>query len=492
MKKRLITLLFISVILLMPLFSAPTKEYIAPALPYPTYNNYNYSYSENGTLANTVNETSEPTLTEILYSLTNLYGFVDKNGLYDIDKSELEYLLIEALLKSTGDQYTYFIRPDQADDFQESSSGVYGGIGITFTKLDPSYIDENDPKTYMAIISDVFSGSPADRAGIKPNDMIKSINGEDVAPLLNTEVSKILRGEIGKPVTVTIMRGDEEIDFNLTPELIETPSAEWELINGNIGYIMISEFTNSTSDNVLNAINELKSQGADRYILDLRGNYGGLVTQATQLANMFLERGTILTTKYKEGSNRNDTLFTATAYHVIDESVPIVILADGTSASSSEIFIAALKDNGRAIVVGEKTFGKGIVQEVIPFLDGYLNITTASYLTPSGKDIHNNGIEPDYEVKMPDFNTDEIREAYIEFMKDDKLNPYLEEHPEYTKENIKAFAELYKDSGLPELFLELLIENQYYFSLPYGERPLTDPEFDIQLKRAIEIINSMK
>ncbi len=169
--------------------------------------------------------------------------------------------------------------------------------------------------------------------------------------------------------------------------------------------------------------------------------------------------------------------------------MPIVVLVNGGTASASEILTGALRDNNRAVVVGSQTYGKGIMQYSISFMGGYLNVTVANYYTPSGTSIHEIGITPDFIVNTPEY-TDEELDAYAEFLKGDYISSWLESHSDYSKENILAFAEEYKDSGVPESLLCLLIRNEYVYSLDYDKRPVADTEFDSQLKKAVEVIQS--
>ena len=163
---------------------------------------------------------------------------------------------------------------------------------------------------------------------------------------------------------------------------------------------------------------------------------------------------------------------------------------NGGTASASEILTGAMRDNGRALVVGSQTFGKGIMQFTIAFMGGYLNITVANYYTPSGANIHEVGITPDFVVDVDTDYTDEEMEAYVAFFNEPYLEDWLKDHPDYTKENIIAFAEQYKDSGVPEDLLKLLMRNEYIYSLDYEERPVADLDFDTQLIKAVEIVKS--
>ena len=202
---------------------------------------------------------------------------------------------------------------------------------------------------------------------------------------------------------------------------------------------------------------------------------------------MFLPEGILLTTKFKEGSGRRDIVNRASSQVIIPGDIPAAILINGGSASSSEILTAALAENGRAITVGSRSFGKGISQEVRPFSEGYIQITTGHFFTPDGNDIHEKGIEPDYEVLEEEY-TDEEMEAFAGFMETDPFDSYIEEYPEYSAENISRFAQMHSGSGVPSHLLEMLIRSEYLYQLDYDERPIADPGYDEALAKAMEVL----
>ena len=172
----------------------------------------------------------------------------------------------------------------------------------------------------------------------------------------------------------------------------------------------------------------------------------------------------------------------------VPSEMPIVILINGGTASSSEILTGALSDNGRATTIGSRTFGKGISQEVRPFSEGYVQITTGHFYTPSGNDIHHVGISPDIQVEEDEYD-DEDMEAYSLFMKDSNIGAFVDSNPEYSYENVEAFAEQNKESGVPESLLELLVRNEYLYRMDWDERPVAEPEYDKALAKAMEILN---
>lgn len=425
-------------------------------------------------------------ISQILYSLGNLYSYLSTNFLYDINSDEMETELIKAMIDSLGDQYSYYITPDAAEDFLEDTEGEYVGIGTYLTKMNPAYADPDDPESYMVIIASPFPGGPADRAGLRPRDMISAINGEDVSSLTATEASNMMKGHIGEPVTLTVHRGTAVFDISLLPEVVTRPSTVSGMLTDDIGYIAIYTFSLTTGSSVRGDLEKLMANGARKLIIDLRNNGGGTVQSALETADMFLSEGMMLETKYKPSSGRSEDIVYAGKDIVVPEDIPLLLIVNGGTASSSEILTGALKDNGRAITLGSQTFGKGISQEIRPFRDGFIQITTGHFYTPSGNDIHEVGIVPDILIEEPEY-TDEEMEAFSHFMEEDHFSGYIENHPEYTKENIEAFAEEYKDSGVPKDLLILLIRNEYIYSMDYDERPVADIWFDDYITKALEV-----
>lgn len=431
-------------------------------------------------------EEEKVSISEMLYSLGNLYTFLDQNYLWDIDSSKMQISLVKSMISALGDEYSYYITPDEAEDFKESSQGDYVGIGTYLTKMNPDYIDPSKPETYMVIITSPFPGGPADRAGIRAKDMISHVNGEDVSQLTATEASRKIRGKEGEDITLTIHRGSSVFDIVLKPEIVTTPTTSKTMLTDEIGYLFISSFTSHTYENFNKDMKYLLEHGAKKLIIDLRNNGGGYVDDSLNIANCFISEGKLLTAHFKNTSKT--VTYNATDATLIPESYPVIILVNEGTASASEILTAALKENGRATVIGSKTYGKGVMQSEIPYLGGYLCIVTSSYTTPLDNDIHKKGILPDILVETEEYSDEELK-AYEKFMKEDKIKEYQISHPEYSKENILNFAEENKDSGVPESLLCLLMRNEYIYAIDYDKRPIADPEFDTVLKRAIEEIS---
>ena len=437
-----------------------------------------------------VSDTTErsASISSTLYSLGNLYAYINEYCLYPIDGKEMEEKLVAAMLDSIGDPYSYYIPSENAEDYSDNNAGSYVGIGIYLSKMSPSEADLNDPGSWMVIISSVFPSSPAERAGLRARDMISHINGESVASLTASEASKALRGKSGEDVTLTVHRGSAEFEITLRPERIIAPTADSTMLTDEIGYLAIYSFTMTTADSVEKELASLMESNPKAIIIDLRNNPGGAVDASLEIADMFLPQGVMLTTKFSDHSGRPDITDRATSPVAVPADVDIAILINGGTASSSEILTAALSENDRAITVGSTSFGKGISQEVRPFSEGYIQVTTGHFFTPDGNDIHEKGIEPDYIVEEEEYSDEEM-EAYEEFMKENPFSSYIEEYPEYSAENIDRFAQMHSDSGVPQSLLKMLIRNEYLFQLDYDMRPIADPDYDETLRKAMEILS---
>jgi carboxyl-terminal processing protease len=422
-------------------------------------------------------------------SLERLYRYVDSIYIDEVDKQKMFNDLASALIASLDDPYSFYVPPSKAKEYQEETSGVYGGIGTYLNKPSPDTIDPSVPSTYMITIVSPFPGSPAQRAGLVAGDLISHIDGEKVDELTSYEASMKLRGEVNTLVTITVYRNGTSFDLTLRREMITAPTVDSGVIEGNIGYIILSEFTPQTGNQLLEHVQKLMKQGIVGLIIDERNNSGGAVDGALQSANIFFEEGkTLVTIQGKKGTMR-DQRYISTGKAEVPANLPIVILTNTGSASSAEIFAAAMKDNGRATLIGTKTFGKGIVQDVFRFGSGFAQVTTAHYYTPNGENIHKLGIEPDILVEDVQLSDEEIP-AFEQLMTDKVISGYVQENPEPSEENIRRFAKLYAERGIDEEVLTLLVRNEYLSKMPYDKRPIADATFDKQLNRAVQFIRT--
>ncbi len=318
-----------------------------------------------------------------LHNLTTVIHYVEDNYVEVPDEQKMVIGAIKGLL-STLDPHSVYLSPEVYKELQLDTAGRFQGVGI-----EVGFRDDN-----LTIISPI-KGSPAEKAGIKSGDVIVAIDSKQVNQIDMSEVVGMIRGKIGTKVTLTVQRKDvkKPIDFKLTRTVIRVQSVEHAVLDKDYGYIAISSFQNDTTSSLEKAIKQLKNKDAFKgLILDLRQNPGGLLDQAVSVSEIFLDKGLIVTTE-----SRGKEIERHEAHKDSDDvDVPLIILVDEGTASAAEIVAGALKDNGRAVILGQQTFGKGSVQTVIKLDDGgALKLTVAKYYTPSHVSIQANGIKPD-------------------------------------------------------------------------------------------------
>ena len=312
----------------------------------------------------------------------------------DVNDSELIEDAINGMLQSL-DPHSSYVNPDAFRELQIDTSGQYGGLGMEVTT----------EEGFVKVITPI-DNTPAKKAGIKAGDFITEIEGESIIGLSLTEAVKRMRGKPGEPITITIVREDEEAEeYTMVREIIKRQTVKHEVKDG-VGYIRIAQFNEKASDGLEAAIKSLKKElggSLPGIVLDLRGNPGGLLDQSVNVSSVFLDGGEVVSTR---GRSANDTERYNGQSGQLAKGVPLVVLIDGASASASEIVAGAVQDRGRGLVVGMTSFGKGSVQSVIPLRggrDGALRLTTQRYYTPSGRSIQGTGIDPDIFVSaIPD------------------------------------------------------------------------------------------
>lgn len=320
--------------------------------------------------------------------LNDLYSVLKSKYDGDIDTEKLIDGAKHGMVDALGDPYTTYFNAEEAKAFDSDLNGTFEGIGAELGKTSGQ----------LAIMS-VIADSPAQKAGLEKNDIILKVNDEDTSAMtVGGAVTKI-RGDKGTSVKLTILRGETTKEYSITRDTITSESVSTELLEGNIGYMRISRFGDDTANLAKKAAESFKSQGVTKIILDLRGNGGGLLTAAQSVASLWLNNKVIVSER--TGGTTTDTL-RSTGSAVL-EGVATVVLVDGDSASASEIVAGALKDNGAATLLGEKTFGKGSVQTIEDLTSGgQLKVTIAKWYTPNGVNINKEGIQPDKEVKISD------------------------------------------------------------------------------------------
>lgn len=306
----------------------------------------------------------------------------------DVDEDKLQEAIIKGYVDGLGDPYSVYYNEAETQSLMETTSGEFGGIGVVITQN----ID-----TQIITFTTVYENSPGEKAGLKDGDILYKVDGEEVTGQdLDTVVSKI-RGEKGTTVEITVYRGDsmEEYTCVVTRDIIEVNTVAYEMKENKIGYIAVSGFETVTYDQFEAALNDLTGQGMEALVIDLRNNPGGNLSTVCDMLDLILPEGTIVSTKDKNG---NGSVITSDEERQLN--IPLAVLINGNSASASEIFAGAVQDYGIGTLVGTTTYGKGIVQELYQMTDGTcLKITTSEYFTPSGRNIHGIGIDPDIEVK---------------------------------------------------------------------------------------------
>ncbi|MBE9137603.1 PDZ domain-containing protein [Nodosilinea sp. LEGE 07088] len=316
----------------------------------------------------------------------------------DYTDQEAAYVAIREMLEQLEDPYTRFMEPEEFRNMQIDTSGELTGVGIQISQ---------DEETKEIIVVAPIEDTPAFEAGMRSKDVILAIDGESTEGMELNDAVSLIRGQVGSSVTLTIRRGDRELDVSITRALIEIHPVRYNVQagpEGQVGYIRLTQFSANAAAEMGEAIDDLEAQGVTGYILDLRSNPGGLLYSSIDIARMWLDEGTIVSTV-----NRQGVVDEETANSRALTNKPLVVLVDGGSASASEILSGALKDNERAVLVGTRTFGKGLVQSVRSLGDGSgIAITVAKYLTPNGTDINKYGIDPDISIEL----TDEQREQF--------------------------------------------------------------------------------
>lgn len=332
-----------------------------------------------------------------IYSKTNqMKAVIDKYFLFDIDERKLEDGVYKGLFKGLNDPYSEYLTKEEFDSFKQSTSGEYKGIGIFITVTEDNLIQVVSP----------IKDSPAFKAGIKPDDIIYSVNGKVYPGDKLNEATAVMKGKDGDEVKLVIKRKNstgayDNIDMDLKVEKIKLLTVESKVVDG-LGYLHISQFGEHTFKEFTENYEKLKSQNVKGIILDLRNNPGGLKDSCVKIADYLLPEGPIVKTVDK---NKKEEVDMSDAK---EENIPMVVLINGGSASASEILSGAIKDYKKATIVGVNSYGKGIVQTIAPAKsfgindNGAIKLTVQEYFTPKDNKIHGIGVKPDIEVKLPD------------------------------------------------------------------------------------------
>ena len=327
---------------------------------------------------------------EITSELSKYRALIDKYFLGEVDEEKLKEGAIKGYIEGLDDPYTEYISKEDMEDYLADATGNFVGIGIYMVQ---------DTETNKIMVLAPIKGSPAEKAGILPGDLIVSVDGVTYTAEEMTVASSKIKGEVGTAVKIEILRGNETLNFELKRENIKVNPVEGKKLENNIGYIEFSSFDDGTAEEFKTKFEELQEQGIKSLIIDLRNNGGGIVDEALKIADYILEKDDVIL--YEVDKNGKETVEKSKNDPIIN--MPIIILTNENTASSSEILAGALKDYGKAKIVGTKTYGKGVIQQLLTLPDGSgLKITSEEYLTPNKTKINEIGIEPNEEVKLPD------------------------------------------------------------------------------------------
>ena len=368
---------------------------------------------------------------DLLEQVVDNYFLFEEN----VDTEQMEAGIYKGMLAGLEDPYTTYYTAEEYRAMTEETEGVYCGIGVQVSQ---------NLETGIITILRVFPGSPAEEAGLKKGDILYKVGALDVYDQeLDTLVSQYIRGEEGTFVDLTVLRDGEEISATVERRMVESVTVESQLLPDKTGYVMVTQFDLVTADQFISAVDSLEKQGMERLVIDLRDNPGGVVGACVKMAAYLLPEdqydGTILSTADKNGEGDRyycqdgKLLFEGSGsnpeYPMDDGhelNMPIAVLINGMSASASEVFAGALRDYGMATLVGTTSFGKGIVQALLPLDDGSaVKVTIAHYYTPAGHDIHKKGLEPDVEIPL-ELDEDLIGQYDVPLDRDNQVQKAIE------------------------------------------------------------------
>lgn len=316
-----------------------------------------------------------------------LEQYVDQVYLDPIDAEKMEAGIYNGFIEGLGDKYSSYYTQEEYKELMESTDGEYCGIGV--------YVHQ-DKETKTITFEEPFKDGPADKAGMKKGDVLVAINQEPVNGKELTDIVKLLKGKQGTVVQIDVKRGDGTLSLDVTLEEVKVQTVHHKMLQDDIGYLQVTKFDKVTVAQFKEAIDKLQKQGMRGIIIDLRGNPGGLLTSVTEMLDRIIKEGTLVFTKDKNGKGET---YKATDKESLD--LPMAVLINGGSASASELFAGAIQDYGIGTLVGTKSYGKGVVQNIYGLKDGSaVKLTVSKYYTPKGRNIQGTGIEPDVKVDL--------------------------------------------------------------------------------------------
>ncbi len=415
------------------------------------------------------------------------YYLILKNYVDEVPPEKIFKGAMEGMFESLDDPYSLYLGEEELQSLTDMTSGKFGGVGLYISKEFYEKGNANGRKPYVKVVSPI-EGTPAYRAGIHSGDYIYAIDGKSAKDFTTDQASNLLRGPANTDVTVSILRGENIIfDVLITRAVIEIPTVKWDYINGNIGYLRIIQFTPYTADRVKEALKDFKKTKVSSVIIDVRGNPGGLLNSVVDIGNFFFNKGVIVSTRSRIPGENN--VFEATKGILLKKNIPLYVLIDGGSASASEILTGALKDRKRATIIGQTSYGKGSVQQMLMLGNSAIKLTMARYYTPSGANIDKTGIEPDVIVEGYEFEDGDLDDYKI-LLEENRIGRFISKTPHPSKAETASFINRLKEEGidLDSRFLHIMIRNEENRKM--DDPPVFDLEYDESLKKVMELIEN--
>ena len=425
-------------------------------------------------LAGTTEEETQAYVANIEKALTYI-----RDNYVDADKAQPKPLYegaLKGMFDALGDPYSAFQTSAEWRKTSDVTVGSFGGVGLIITKK------ENVGAEVVSPIED----SPAYKAGISAGDIIIRVNGDPVDKKAIDDIVGLLRGDPKTTVTVTIQRGESIVfDTTITRDTIEVPTVKRTMIPAGVGYLRIIEFSAKTAERCREAIRFFKDNKYASLVIDLRSNPGGLLSSSVDVANLFFDEGLIVEQRSERSPDQNYRYMARKNRMLVDPKIPIVVLVDRGSASASEILSGALRDSHRAVLYGEKTYGKGSVQTVMPFGDGGFRLTTARYYLPSGVTIDKVGIEPDRPIAEPAL-TEAEQKSLNDILNGTFVPDFVKAHPAPTEAQVNEFIAGMRAKGnvLNDRSFRILVRNEVNSKL--NSPPLYDLDLDLVLQAAVK------
>ncbi|AYE36735.1 peptidase S41 [Borrelia turcica IST7] len=427
------------------------------------------------------------------HMMTEAFDFIKRNYVEPVDDEAVFEGALKGMFQALDDPYSQYLTKKDLEEISKTTEGNYVGIGVTITKKDSTKGSNLEPNSYVKILTP-FEEGPAYKAGIRSGDYITAVDGKSASAMTVEQVVELLRGKEGTKVKVSILRGkDLKLEFELIREKLDIQTIKYDVIKEDVGYIRIVSFNPNTNSYFRKALEKLKSHNIKSLILDLRLNTGGFLKDAIKIADDILTEGIIVSTRTRDAKAPFE--YKANSECLVPLDMKIVALIDKHSASASEVLVGALKDHKRAYVIGEKSYGKGVIQNVIPFHTGGFKITNSKYYTPSGQSIHNIGIKPDLEIVSKDFSEEEVL-AYKEIFDKDLIGHFLKDRKTITETEIDNFIDNlvkgHANYNVDKDFLGQYVLTKFYQDTNQ-EAPIYNLHYDKALRASYEyLLNETK